>query len=81
MPACRHLIAESQVYRYPSERERAMMDENPVDANNHALAALRYLIAEIDARPRASSNPQAQAHAGQSVGTGRERKDDDRLWT
>src|SRR5882762_7505958 len=76
LPACRHLIAEAQVYRYPSERERTMMDENPVDANNHALAALRYLIAEIDARPRSASSTQTQAH---SAGTGRAR-DDESAW-
>lgn len=58
LPACRHLIAEAQLYRYPSERDRAMMDENPVDANNHALAALRYMIAELDARPRATPRSQ-----------------------
>jgi hypothetical protein len=46
---CPNLIAEAALYRYsdnPAERNA----ELPVDANNHALAALRYLIASLDDR-------------------------------
>jgi hypothetical protein len=46
--ACPNLIAEAGLYRYsddPAERYA----EIPVDEHNHALAALRYLIAMIDA--------------------------------
>ena len=47
---CPSLCAEAKLYRYPSEHERALSGENPIDEHNHALAALRYLIARIDAR-------------------------------
>jgi hypothetical protein len=45
---CTHLIAESELYRYPTPQERKILGENPVDENNHALAALRYLVAGVD---------------------------------
>jgi hypothetical protein len=47
--ACPNLVAEAALYRYPSARERALADENPVDEHNHALGALRYLISRLDA--------------------------------
>ena len=47
--ACPHLLREATLYRYPSGNE-ADRGENPVDADNHALAALRYLVAGLDAR-------------------------------
>lgn len=46
--ACPNLVAEAALYRYsdtPADRHA----EIPIDENNHALAALRYLIATIDA--------------------------------
>jgi hypothetical protein len=46
---CPNLIREAALYRYPSEAERLGGDENPVDQDNHALAALRYLVAGLDA--------------------------------
>jgi hypothetical protein len=49
-PACPNLLAEAGLYRYPSGSERAETGENPVDEHNHALGALRYLIAALDAR-------------------------------
>jgi hypothetical protein len=48
--ACPNLLAEAQLYRYPAASERAICGENPVDEDNHALAALRYLISRLDAR-------------------------------
>ena len=47
-PACQNLIAESRLYRYPTADERETLGENPIDAHNHALAALRYLVSRID---------------------------------
>jgi hypothetical protein len=47
---CPNLIEESKLYRYPSAAERAVMGENPIDENNHALAALRYLVSRLDSR-------------------------------
>jgi hypothetical protein len=44
------VLAEARLYRYPAAGERAAVGENPVDAHNHCLGALRYLIAGIDAR-------------------------------
>jgi hypothetical protein len=47
--ACPNLVSEAGLYRYdddPGERKA----EKPLDDNNHALAALRYLISKIDAR-------------------------------
>lgn len=47
LPACRNLIAEAGRYRYPTPSERATLGEEPIDADNHALAALRYLVLGI----------------------------------
>jgi hypothetical protein len=44
--ACPNLLNEAALYRYPEDGE----GEEPVDADNHALAALRYLISRLDAR-------------------------------
>ncbi len=49
-PNCVNLIAESRLYRYPTPAERHQLGENPIDANNHALAALRYLVSRIARR-------------------------------
>ena len=46
--ACPNLLREASLYRYshdPLDRR----SETPVDAHNHALAALRYMVAKIDA--------------------------------
>jgi phage terminase large subunit len=55
-PNCVNLIAEARLYRYPTALERATLGENPIDANNHALAALRYLASRFD-RPKIASRP------------------------
>ncbi len=47
---CANLVAEAKLYRYPSSAERALAGENPVDDNNHALGALRYLVSRLDSR-------------------------------
>jgi hypothetical protein len=47
---CPQLLAEAKLYRYPTPGERKHHGEDPIDAHNHALAALRYLIAKLDAR-------------------------------
>lgn len=49
-PACPELLREAGLYRYPTAAERRRDGEAPVDEHNHALAALRYLIAAVDAR-------------------------------
>lgn len=47
---CPNLCAEAQLYRYPDDKERMVYGENPIDDNNHALGALRYMVSRIDAR-------------------------------
>jgi len=47
---CPNLAAEGKLYRYPSQQERVIVGENPIDDNNHALGALRYLMSRLDAR-------------------------------
>ena len=50
--ACPNLLREASLYRYsddPTDRR----SETPVDAHNHALAALRYLVSKLDARQMA----------------------------
>jgi hypothetical protein len=47
--ACPHLVAEARLYRYGGDEQEAP-GETPIDADNHALAALRYLISTLDAR-------------------------------
>lgn len=66
---CPQLVREATLYRYPTEAERLRGAENPVDEHNHALAALRYLVAGLDAgflarlrrRPRAGTATEAMA--------------------
>jgi hypothetical protein len=47
-PRCPWLVKEATQYRYPRPDERAAVGENPIDEHNHALGALRYLIARLD---------------------------------
>ena len=57
--ACPNLLAEAQLYRYDKRGEAR--GENPLDENNHALDALRYLISTLDARGMAGGSPQSPA--------------------
>jgi hypothetical protein len=45
---CPHLCAEAERYRYPSAAERTLLGETPLDMDNHALDALRYLVCGLD---------------------------------
>ncbi|MSR31553.1 MAG: hypothetical protein EXR99_08620 [Gemmataceae bacterium] len=45
-PRCAHLIREAGLYRYPDRP-----GEKPLDEENHALAALRYLVASLPPSP------------------------------
>lgn len=42
------LINEFFAYKEPEENEDKNNDENPIDANNHALSAVRYVVMHID---------------------------------
>jgi hypothetical protein len=71
---CPQLLNEAQLYRYPTGG-----GEEPVDAHNHALAALRYLIASLDrlhqAAPRSPAPPRPTPPAPVDP------LHDERLWT
>ena len=59
---CPNLLHEAELCRYSSEPEHRKT-ETPEDNNNHALAALRYLISRLDTgklgrRPRPASAQQ-----------------------
>jgi hypothetical protein len=45
--ACPNLLAEAELYRYSTDATDRRA-ETPVDDNNHALAALRYLVTSLD---------------------------------
>ncbi len=55
---CPNLLAEAALYSYGDE-ESAGHAEQPIDKYNHALSALRYLVATIDARRMAGPAPPA----------------------
>ncbi len=76
-PACPELLAEARLYRYPTATERAGTNENPVDEYNHALGALRYLIAALDARFIARLRKRTTEGPTKPV----EQKDNPDLWT
>jgi hypothetical protein len=77
--ACRNLVAEARLYRYPTAAERDTSGENPVDAHNHALAALRYLVAGLDAHFVARlRRPGGTATAAPLTLC---KQDDEHLWT
>src|SRR5262249_53375270 len=47
---CPNLLAEARLYRYPTKGDGRPASEVPIDENNHALAALRYMVSKLDAR-------------------------------
>jgi len=60
---CTNLLAEAKLYRYPTTKDGKPQGENPIDGDNHALAALRYLISRLDARFLAKYRRQAGAES------------------
>jgi hypothetical protein len=76
---CTHLQEEARLYRYPTAHEKSLVGENPVDEHNHALGALRYLIAQLDAhflaRLRAPGNRNVEPQPPAAV------PDNSDLWT
>jgi hypothetical protein len=85
---CPNLLAEAGLYRYGDDRTERMA-EAPVDEHNHALAALRYLIAGMDAgrllRRRRPSGDGTEATAAEAEKRRQEnwwmRWDNPALWT
>jgi Terminase RNaseH-like domain len=78
--ACPNLLAEAGMYCY-GDNATERRAEVPVDENNHASAALRYLVARLDAhrlvkRPKDEAPPDGAAKpAGQGLD-----EDDERWW-
>jgi hypothetical protein len=54
--ACPNLLAEAELYRY-SDDATDRRAESPLDENNHALAALRYLVLALDGGPAIRTGP------------------------
>jgi hypothetical protein len=79
--ACPNLLDEADLYLY-SDDPHDRRAEIPLDDHNHALAALRYLIASHDAgrqiRPRSAPEPQASAPRPKRAWL---RNDNEALWT
>ncbi len=80
---CPQLLAEAELYRY-SDAPADKKAEVPVDENNHALAALRYLVSRLDARRSAAVAPAIQPPTQPEPSWAEERYrrilDDDRYW-
>jgi hypothetical protein len=77
---CPELVRESRLYRYPSEQERALIGENPVDEHNHALGALRYLVSRLDAHHLAKLRNKKPVHEAPPIRS-LDGLDDPDLWT
>jgi hypothetical protein len=78
---CPRLVKEATLYRYPTEDERAIVGEKPVDAHNHALGALRYLIARLDHTFIARLRKKGPAREGPAADVPPTDGDDEDLWT
>lgn len=61
-PVCKALLAEAELYRYP-EKDDELVGEKPIDENNHALDALRYVVMGVDKRKIATQRETAHAAA------------------
>jgi hypothetical protein len=55
-PACPNLLAEARLYRYPAAQAGQPETEVPLDENNHALAALRYLVSRLQKGGRSQTS-------------------------
>jgi hypothetical protein len=80
--ACPNLLEEARLYRYPDGSGPGGRGEAPVDEHNHALAALRYLVASLDARfvARLRGRPRGVAPPADKPAPP-PRPDDPDLWT
>jgi hypothetical protein len=76
-PACPQLVNEARLYRYPADGD----GETPLDAANHALAALRYLVSRLDVRHVARLRRPADPTVESAAPDPWLRIDNDALWT
>jgi hypothetical protein len=78
-PSCPNLLAEAKLYRYPQTARGEAASEIPIDAHNHALAALRYLVSRIDAgfiaRFRRRGRVESEGQGGGAIGEGPDSRD------
>lgn len=54
--SCTNVIREAGLYRYHTEEEQKVPTDNPVKEHDHAMDAMRYLVAGVD-RPRDTTVP------------------------
>lgn len=59
--ACPNLVAESRLYRWSDADAES---ENPIDRDNHALAALRYLLSRLPWRSPQAEDGKTLNHRG-----------------
>jgi hypothetical protein len=74
--ACPNLLAEAELYRY-SDDATDKRAESPVDENNHALAALRYLVLSLDDGRAVRTGP---AETPEEKARKKEERDRQREW-
>jgi hypothetical protein len=77
--ACPNLLAEAELYRYATDAE-SRGAETPCDDHNHALDALRYLIARLDAL-KLGRKPNVTASGEEVKKKPWLRLDNEALWT
>lgn len=77
---CPNLLAEARLYRYGPVQLDAASSELPIDAHNHALGALRYLVSRLDAGlvARIRRTPPSASAAAEPPWL---RHDNDELWS
>ena len=78
---CPSLLAEAALYRYSDDAGEA-----PVDEQNHALAALRYLVSRLDARQMARNRGKGDGQTQENLPAPRKKRpwlrlDNEALWT
>ena len=79
-PRCANLIAEARLYRWPTATERAALGENPIDAHNHALAALRYLVTRLEVGRRSQQTGDTAPKSRENEPAELPSADDERFW-
>jgi hypothetical protein len=80
---CPMLAMEGGVYQY--DPDESLVSEAPIDRDNHALSALRYLVMGLlrrqPARPSPTASPTAEQQADQARSRRRPLWDNEACWT
>jgi PBSX family phage terminase large subunit len=61
--SCRNLIAEFETYVYPDKKPDHNEQENPMDENNHALDAVRYVVSMLVSEGQAKAQQFYPSHS------------------